>query len=121
MSQHVLITGGGIVGCLTAMELTSRGCQVTIVERNQIASQTSGESSWAGAGIMFPLLPWMYSEHVNTLTSRGAAQYPQICERLLAETIDPVPWFAEVVRRLLAGERPADIRSWGELAGRREI
>jgi len=40
-------------------------------------------------------------------------------ERLLAETIDPVPWFAEVVRRLLAGERPADIRSWGELAGRR--
>ena len=90
MSQHVLIAGGGIVGCLTAMELASRGCQVTIVERNQIASQTSGESSWAGAGIMFPLLPWMYSEHVNTLTSRGAAQYQQICDRLLAETgIDP--------------------------------
>lgn len=90
MSQHVLIAGGGIVGCLTAMELASRGCQVTIVERNQIASQTSGESSWAGAGIMFPLLPWMYSEHVNTLTNRGAAQYQKICEHLLEETgIDP--------------------------------
>ncbi|MCB5190162.1 FAD-dependent oxidoreductase [Methylobacillus arboreus] len=90
MSQHVLIAGGGIVGCLTAMELVSRGCQVTIVERNQIASQTSGESSWAGAGIMFPLLPWMYSDHVNTLTSNGAGRYKEICERLFKETgIDP--------------------------------
>lgn len=42
-------------------------------------------------------------------------------ERLLAETIDPVPWFAEVVRRLLAGECPADIRLWGEAAGRGKI
>ncbi|MCB5188341.1 FAD-dependent oxidoreductase [Methylobacillus caricis] len=90
MSQHVLIAGGGIVGCLTAMELVSRGCQVTIVERNQIASQTSGESSWAGAGIVFPLLPWLYSDHVNVLTSYGAESYGAICQRLLDETgIDP--------------------------------
>jgi len=90
MSQHVLIAGGGIVGCLTAMELVSRGCRVTIVERNNIASQTSGESSWAGTGIMFPLLPWMYSDHVNTLTHYGASLYPDICARLFKETgIDP--------------------------------
>ncbi|SNR60612.1 glycine oxidase [Methylobacillus rhizosphaerae] len=90
MSLHVLIAGGGIVGCLTAMELVSRGCKVTIVERNQIASQTSGESSWAGAGIMFPLLPWMYSDHVNTLTNHGSALYNDICARLFRETgIDP--------------------------------
>ncbi|MCB5185575.1 FAD-dependent oxidoreductase [Methylobacillus gramineus] len=90
VSQHVLVAGGGIVGCLTAMELVARGCQVTIVERNVIASQTSGESSWAGAGIVFPLLPWMYSEHVNRLTSYGAASYGAICQRLLNETgIDP--------------------------------
>lgn len=90
MSQHVLIAGGGIVGCLTAMELVSRGCKVTIVERNKIASQTSGESSWAGTGIMFPLLPWMYSDHVNTLTHYGASRYTEICARLFSETgIDP--------------------------------
>lgn len=86
MTEHVVIVGGGIVGCMTAMELVDRGCKVTIVERNQIASQTSGESSWAGGGIVFPLLPWQYSEPVNTLTNYGAKSYAQICQRLLRET-----------------------------------
>jgi glycine oxidase len=86
MSKHVVIVGGGIVGCMTAMELVDRGHRVTIVERNQIASQTSGESSWAGGGIVFPLLPWMYSEPVNALTQFGAKKYREICERLSHET-----------------------------------
>ncbi|OAM51778.1 FAD-dependent oxidoreductase [Methylovorus sp. MM2] len=86
MSQRVVIAGGGIVGCLTAMELVTRGYEVTIVERNKIASQTSGESSWAGAGVLFPLLPWMYSEPVNALTLAGASLYPEIAQRLLDET-----------------------------------
>lgn len=81
-----MIVGGGIVGCMTAMSLVDRGHSVTIVERNQIASQTSGESSWAGGGIVFPLLPWMYSEPVNQLTRYGANSYQQICERLERET-----------------------------------
>jgi len=86
MTKKVVIVGGGIVGCVTAMELVKRGCQVTIVERNQIASQTSGESSWAGGGIVFPLLPWMYSEHVNALTKNSANVYRELCQRLLSET-----------------------------------
>ena len=90
MKQHVIVVGGGIAGCMTAMELLKYDCRVTIVERNEIASQTSGESSWAGAGILFPLLPWMYSEAVNQLTMTGAALYPELCEYLQAETaIDP--------------------------------
>lgn len=84
--MRVLVAGGGIVGCLTALELAQRGCQVTVVERGEIASQSSGESSWAGAGILFPLLPWMYADAVNKLTLAGASLYPQLCERLLAET-----------------------------------
>jgi len=90
MTQRVLVAGGGIVGCLTALELVDRGCHVTLVERGEIASQSSGESSWAGAGILFPLLPWMYSDAVNSLTLTGASLYPALCERLLQETgIDP--------------------------------
>ena len=86
----MIVVGGGIVGCLTALKLTQRGCQVTLVERNKIAAQTSGESSWAGAGILFPLLPWMYRDEVNTLALRGASLYPQICDELKRETgIDP--------------------------------
>ena len=86
----VIVVGGGIVGCLTALALRDKGCRVTIVERNVIAAQTSGESSWAGAGILFPLLPWMYKDEVNQLAMAGAALYPALCERLTAATgIDP--------------------------------
>ncbi len=85
-SRHVLIVGGGIAGCMTAMRLIQRGCHVTVVERGQIASQQSGESSWAGAGILFPLLPWMYRDAVNQLTLAGAAMYPSICDSLQQET-----------------------------------
>ena len=87
---HVMIVGGGIAGCMTAMELVNRGYRVTVVERNQIAAQTSGESSWAGAGIVFPLLPWMYRDEVNQLALAGANLYPQVAQQLLRETgIDP--------------------------------
>lgn len=90
MSTHVLIAGGGIAGCMTAMALVARGCRVTIVERNRIASQTSGESSWAGGGIIFPLLPWMYNQHVNALSRDSAQRYPELCQRLQQDTgIDP--------------------------------
>jgi glycine oxidase len=86
MTKKVLIVGGGIVGCITAMELVKQGCQVTIVERNKIASQTSGESSWAGGGIIFPLLPWLYSDAVNTLTNEGASFYRELSQQLQKET-----------------------------------
>lgn len=86
MSPHVLVAGGGIVGCLTALELAERGCRVTLVERGEIASQRSGEASWAGAGLLFPLLPWMYADAVNRLTLTGASLYPALCARLLSET-----------------------------------
>lgn len=86
MTKHIMIIGGGIVGCMTAMELVNRGHRVTIVERNQIASQTSGESSWAGGGIIFPLLPWQYSAPVNTLTRHGADFYRELSHSLLQET-----------------------------------
>jgi len=86
MKQHAVIVGGGIVGCMTAMTLLQRGYQVTIVERNQIASQTSGESSWAGGGILFPLLPWHYRPEVNFLTNTGMRQYPQLLSQLTQAT-----------------------------------
>ena len=90
MAKKIIVVGGGIVGCLTALALRDRGCQVMLVERNVVAAQTSGESSWAGAGILFPLLPWMYKDAVNQLAMAGARLYPDLCARLLAETgIDP--------------------------------
>lgn len=86
MRKKVIIVGGGIVGCMAAMALVKRDCDVTIVERNQIASQTSGEASWAGGGILFPLLPWMYSNEVNALTINSANAYQMLCQQLLQDT-----------------------------------
>ena len=85
-AKKVVVVGGGIVGCITALELINRGCQVTLIERNVVASQTSGESSWAGAGILFPLLPWTYKDEVNQLALAGASIYPKLCEHLLTTT-----------------------------------
>jgi glycine oxidase len=90
LAKKIIVVGGGIVGCMTALALVERGCDVIIVERNIIAAQTSGESSWAGAGILFPLLPWLYKDAVNALAMAGAGMYKKLCERLLTETkIDP--------------------------------
>ena len=89
-NTSVVVVGGGIVGCLTAMQLIKQGHTVTLVERNIVAAQTSGESSWAGAGIAFPLLPWFYQDVVNELALAGAHAYPAVSAELFAETgIDP--------------------------------
>lgn len=110
---HVMIVGGGIAGCMTAMELVSRGYRVTVVERNQIAAQTSGESSWAGAGIVFPLLPWMYRGEVNQLALAGANLYPQVAQQLLRETgIDPE--FTKCGMRILPPYDLALAQQWCE-------
>jgi len=113
VNVHVVIVGGGIVGCMTAMALVDRGHRVTIVERNQIASQTSGESSWAGGGIVFPLLPWMYSQPVNQLTRYGANFYQQICERLERETGLPTGLINSGFLLLPPYDQPAAIK-WCE-------
>ena len=86
MSRRVLIVGAGAVGCLSAIRLAERGWQVDLVDRTELGA----ESSWAGGGILFPLLPWNYGEAVNRLALAGASAYPALCRNLLAETgIDP--------------------------------
>ena len=53
MSKKIAIIGGGIIGCLSAIKLRESGFSVVIVDKNEIGK----ESSWAGAGILFPLWP----------------------------------------------------------------
>ncbi len=86
MKNHVVIVGAGAVGCLSALSLAERGWRVTLIDQGQMGQ----ESSWAGGGILFPLLPWHYAEPVNRLALAGAARYATLTERLLADTgIDP--------------------------------
>ena len=86
MAKTVLIIGGGVVGCVTALALVKRGLTVTLVERGTIAKQSEGASSWAGAGILFPLLPWDYPAALNAQVLAGASHYAALSAELLAET-----------------------------------
>ena len=61
MNMDILIVGGGVIGLSSALELARAGAKVTVVERGQCGN----ESSWAGGGILSPLLPWDYSSAVT--------------------------------------------------------
>ena len=83
----LLIIGGGIIGLLTARELTLAGAKVMVLERNTAPAR---ESSWAGGGIISPLYPWRYPDSIARLARAGHDLYPEICQQLHADTgIDP--------------------------------
>ena len=84
--SDVLIVGGGVIGMLTARELCLAGAEVTLIERGDLAR----ESSWAGGGILSPLYPWRYPGSVTALATDSQSVYPQLCETLHEDTgIDP--------------------------------
>ena len=83
---HIIVVGGGIMGMLTARELIQANYQVTLVERGQLAR----ESTWAGGGILSPLYPWRYLDSVTSLAGWSQAVYPELCQSLMQATgIDP--------------------------------
>lgn len=71
MVSHVAIVGAGVVGLSVALNLLQRGYRVTVLERKHVG----GESSWAGGGVLSPLLPWEYTEPVTALSLRSMRGY----------------------------------------------
>ena len=72
------IIGGGIIGCIQAIELRKLGHDVAIYEKNTIGSG----SSIHGAGILFPLLPNNYSTEVFDLIYKSKKYYSKLSEIL---------------------------------------
>lgn len=86
LAADVVVIGGGIIGLTAAHELLRRGARVSILERNCCGS----EASWAGGGILSPLLPWNYPEPVTQLTQLSNRLLPGLIEILRQETgVDP--------------------------------
>lgn len=82
----VIVTGGGLIGMLSARELAHSGVQVRLIERQQPGQ----ESSWAGGGILSPLYPWRYPDPVTLLARWGQERYRELATKLDDETgIDP--------------------------------
>ncbi|MEO1767972.1 glycine oxidase ThiO [Thiobacter aerophilum] len=86
MTSDFLIIGAGAIGCATALELAAAGARVTLVERGVVG----GESSWAGAGLLFPLVPWDYRPEVVALAQAGRRLFAGWAAGLQAESgVDP--------------------------------
>ncbi|WP_231703371.1 glycine oxidase ThiO [Halopseudomonas pelagia] len=84
--QQVIVVGGGVIGCLSALCLLEKGFAVRLIERRR----TGQEASWAGGGIVSPLYPWRYSQPVSALADWSQGFYPQLGEALAQATgIDP--------------------------------
>ena len=71
LKPATVIVGAGVSGLSTALSLLRRGHAVTLLERGAVGA----ESSWAGGGILSPLLPWEYAEAVAALALRSMAGY----------------------------------------------
>jgi glycine oxidase len=82
MTKKVAVIGGGIVGCITSLFLIEKGYEVTLLDQSAIGQ----EASWAGAGILSPLLPWNYQDAVNNLCFGSADFYHQLSEILKKDT-----------------------------------
>lgn len=77
LPPDILIIGAGAVGLASALELARRGARVTLLDRGR----SGAESTWAGGGILSPLLPWNYSAAVNALSEYSRQIFPDWCAR----------------------------------------
>ena len=71
MNLNHIIIGAGVSGLSAALCLLQRGYRVALLDRGA----TGGESSWAGGGILSPLLPWEYAEPVSSLALHSMRSY----------------------------------------------
>ncbi|MBV8120348.1 MAG: FAD-binding oxidoreductase [Alphaproteobacteria bacterium] len=74
--MHVLICGGGVIGASIAYFLTSRGVQVTVIERTALACAASGRSGG------FLALDWCDGSPLAALARRSFALHAKLAATL---------------------------------------
>ncbi|PCJ15364.1 MAG: glycine oxidase ThiO [Gammaproteobacteria bacterium] len=81
-NTDIVIVGGGVLGLLSARNLSACGVRVTVIDKGPLGR----EASWAGGGIMSPLYPWRYDWSINCLAQRSQTMYPALARELERET-----------------------------------
>jgi len=110
LSKKIAIIGGGIIGCLTAIKLKESGFEVVVVDKHEIGK----ESSWAGAGILFPLMPWDYEKKVYDLCKSASGFYKNFSKKLYDSTgIDPE--YNKTGMILIPPYEKGDVIKWANL------
>lgn len=112
--MKVVIVGAGVIGMMTARELSAARCEVVLLERGWVGQ----EASWAGGGIVSPLYPWRYPAPVTALASVAQQVYPSLTAELAQETgID-----AELTQTgllMLDADDGRDAEAWAVMNGHR--
>lgn len=80
MSETVVV-GGGVIGLTSAYLLAKQGVSVTVIDQQQIGQ----EASWAGAGMLPPVLR-AGPESLKAITKQSAAKWPELSQELLSRT-----------------------------------
>ena len=80
--MRVIVIGAGIVGLLTACRLKQQGVDVVVLEKGQVGQ----ESSWAGAGILCPIHPWLYPDAFSELVNASLKMYDDLQHELESTT-----------------------------------
>jgi len=86
--MRTVVIGGGIIGCLTACRLRQHGVAVTLIESGEIGRK----ASWAGAGILCPIQPWLYPDAFTALIQSSLDLYPELQAYLRDQTGVDVGW-----------------------------
>jgi glycine oxidase len=78
---HVVIVGGGVIGCCIAYYLTLGGASVTLLERGHLASGASG----VAAGMLAPQVEAPFADPFFELALVGRAEHAPLAAALLED------------------------------------
>lgn len=82
----VVILGGGVIGLTTAIHLRLAGLKkVIVLDQKKIGL----EASWAGAGLLWQLLPWDYPAELTSTVLESLKDYPNWIETLACYSRTP--------------------------------